>query len=312
MEEKKIYAKTSNATANKLFDGNNLFSSNTVLHFACLDYMKTYETNMIPFDFLRFYFTRFKTYDKFYQSDLRNFFDGIDVNNLDISLMASVYTKSITSIAVAVIKNETISFLVTNEDPVNLLEFFMESDTKSDVQYQIYSNIKTIVSEMDKSDELLSKKALFERFMIDKFLDNYTPTNIIKTKRKTQEQPNPQQKNSKTAKVEKVQLSETTTTTAPSLEKYNESMKGKETEVPVQKGKVTKLFIPKLMLPTAYPILQDSSRINSDYRTSSMLKADRMIWMFNKHKFKAVIYNAGFIEKRKKTKKAKPKFNFDF
>ena len=94
--------------------------------------------------------------------------------------------------------------------------------------------------------------------------------------------------------------------------KLDEDMKGREIDVPVQKGNITKLFIPKLMLPTPYPINLETSRINSDYRSKNIIKADKTISLFNKHKFKAVIYSTGFIEKRKKVKKQKPKFTFDF
>ena len=243
-----------------------------------------------------------------FQADLNNFYSQIDIDSLDIGLLASIYAKSLASIAVAVLTKDAIKFVVADEDPVDLLSFYMETESKDSIHYEIYTNIKTICEKIENGDELLNKKELFERYMIDRFLDNYTPSNIIKTKKtqkvindKTEE---PATNEQTSGSVQKVSLEE--------IQNYDEDLKGKETDVPVQKGKVTKLFIPRLMLPSPYPIMLDSSRINSDYRAKSLLRADEMIDLFNQYKFKAVSYKTGFIEKRKKTKKPKPKFSFDF
>lgn len=285
---------SSNQTMNLLYNGSNLEVSNTLVHFACLDYLETYKTNYVPFAYIEYYLKNMNTYDRMFEPELKYFFDNINLEDLDVALLASVYAKSISSIAVAVIKKDAIEFIVADKNPVDLLSFYMETETQDTKDRKVYFNVKSIIEEMSKTDNLISKKSLFERYMIDKFLENYEPRNLKHV----------QTKNNADIKPETVAQEE--------IKKLDEDLKGREVDVPTQKGKVTKLFIPKLVLPSPFPILQDVSRINSDFKCKKLLRADQTINLFNKFKFKAVIYSTGFLEKRKKVKKPRPKFNFDF
>ena len=96
-------------------------------------------------------------------------------------------------------------------------------------------------------------------------------------------------------------------------EKKAQILVGTQTEVPNQKGKVVKVFFPKLNLPSPYPILNEKSRVNSEHRVNSILRADKQIKLTNKYKFNGVQYTVSFIEKRKAANKpTKRKFDFDF
>lgn len=293
-----------NKTLNHIIKGNNLTTSNTLLHFACLDYIENYKSNLVPFNYIEYFIKYVSNYEKLFESDLLAFYNNFDLSNMDLELLATIYSKDTVSIVVTVVTKDSIEFIVTDENPVDLLSYYMESETRDTTQKRIYNNLKRIIDEMNKSDELVSKKSLYEKYMINKFLDNYTPQNVIKSKK--------QPKTNNEASIQSVNTDEKQENLIQNVTPEDKDLRGKEIDVPNQKGKVVKLFIPKLPLPSPYPILQDTSRINSDYRTTKLLKADSMLSIFGKHKFKAVIYSTGFIGKRKKVKKPKPKFSFDF
>ena len=303
-----------NPTMEHIILNNNLIVSNTLLHFACLDYIENYKTNLVPFNYIEYYIKLVGTYDKFFKEDLNNFYNNLDYNNLDIELLAQIYSRDSMSIVVSVVSKDSIEFIVTDENPIDLLTYYMESEQRDTNQKKIYENTKKIVVEIGKSDELITKKGLYEKYMIDKFLESYFTNNINnetnKTKSSTLQKTEHDTKQDKTVEKQTTKAKETIEEKQKQIEDHD--LKGKEIEVPEQKGKVVKLFIPKLLLPSPYPVLQDTSRINSDFKVRDIKKADAMITIFNKYKFKAVIYSTGFIGKRKKIKKPKPKFSFDF
>ena len=51
----------------------------------------------------------------------------------------------------------------------------MENEKNETTQKIIYDNVKLIVNEFKNSDNLISKKELYEKFMIERFLDAYIP-----------------------------------------------------------------------------------------------------------------------------------------
>jgi len=127
-----------NHTSNLICNQNNMTTTNTILHFACLDYMTTYKTNLVPFDYIEYYIKKLNTYDKYFESNLSYFYKYAKLDALDISLLASIYSKSIISIVVSVVTKDSIEFIVTDEDPVDLLEFYMETSTQDIDEIQLF------------------------------------------------------------------------------------------------------------------------------------------------------------------------------
>ena len=66
-----------------------------------------------------------------------------------------------------------------------------------------------------------------------------------------------------------------------------------------QKGKVTKIVIPKLKLPTAYPKTTDFNRFNSKYKVNNFISASRQILILSDLRINGVAYSNNFVEKRK-------------
>ena len=151
---------TDNTTLNHIIQGNNLTTSNTILHFACLDYIETYKSNLVPFNYIEYFIKYVSNYEKLFESDLTSFYKDLDMSNLDLELLASIYSKDIVSIVVTVVTKDSIEFIVTDENPVDLLSYYMESETRETTQKRIYTNLKKIVTEINKADELISKKSL--------------------------------------------------------------------------------------------------------------------------------------------------------
>jgi hypothetical protein len=75
-------------------------------------------------------------------------------------------------------------------------------------------------------------------------------------------------------------------------------------------GKITKIVIPKLDLPTEYPSI-NNSRIVRFVHIASICTPAKEIVFINRHKIVAIKYSSKFIDKRK-PQKPKSKFNWDF
>jgi hypothetical protein len=78
-----------------------------------------------------------------------------------------------------------------------------------------------------------------------------------------------------------------------------ERLTGERLNLSKQKGKVTKLVIPKLKLPTTYPKTTTFNRFNSEYYVRNFVSASRQILILNDLKINGVSYNESFVEKRK-------------
>ena len=153
---------------------------------------------------------------------------------------------------------------------------------------QLYQDLGKVAKHLEESDELVSIKDNYEYFLLKRYvLDSERKVELKKAQ-------------------EKALLEAKKEDTSPILI-------GSQTEVPNQKGKVVKVFFPKLNLPSPYPILNEKSRINSDHKAKKVLRADKQIKLINKYKINGVKYSVAFIEKRKAAKKPpRRKFDFDF
>ena len=203
--------------------------------------------------------------------------------------------------------------LLIDEHPTDLLSYHLDLDKRETPTKIIFENIKNIVNELSNTDNLITKQEEYEKYLIENFLDNYIPENIEpkKSVSTTKYEPTKNTDND-TINKHKNKKHEKEQTKKVEPVKENLELTGKQEEMPEQKGRVVKLYIPKLTLPSAYPTLQDISRVDSDYKITKIATPDKMITLLNKYKIIAVKYHSSFIDKRKNVKKPKPKFSFDF
>ena len=81
--------------------------------------------------------------------------------------------------------------------------------------------------------------------------------------------------------------------------KHAERLTSERINIASQKGKITKIVIPKLKLPTAYPKTVTFNRYNSKFRARNFVSASRQILILNDMKINGVAYSTNFVEKRK-------------
>ena len=81
--------------------------------------------------------------------------------------------------------------------------------------------------------------------------------------------------------------------------KRGERLTSDRINISQQQGKITKLIIPRLKLPTSYPKTVNFSRFNSNYKAKNFVSTSRMILILNDLKINGVAYSNNFVEKRK-------------
>ena len=84
-----------------------------------------------------------------------------------------------------------------------------------------------------------------------------------------------------------------------SATKRAERLTRERIDISKKKGKVTKIVIPKLKLPTSYPKTVTFNRYNSKFRARNFVSASREILILNDLKINGVAYSNNFVEKRK-------------
>ena len=83
-----------------------------------------------------------------------------------------------------------------------------------------------------------------------------------------------------------------------SATKHAERLTSERINISSKKGKVTKIVIPKLKLPTTYPKTVTFNRYNSSFRARNFVSASRQILILNDLKINGVAYSTNFVDKR--------------
>jgi hypothetical protein len=144
------------------------------------------------------------------------------------------------------------------------------------------SNILKIAEHINQSDEIVDYNKCYESFIIAK---------VIK------EMEFEEYKGRSKVILNILDNTESETTVLAS--KRAERLTGERLNLSKQKGKVTKLVIPKLKLPTTYPKTTTFNRFNSEYHVRNFVSASRQILILNDLKINGVSYTENFVEKRK-------------
>ena len=83
-----------------------------------------------------------------------------------------------------------------------------------------------------------------------------------------------------------------------SATKRAEKLTSERINISTKKGKVTKIIIPKLKLPSAYP-KSEFHRFNSKFRANNIVSASRQILILSDLKINGIAYSTNFVDKRK-------------
>ena len=236
----------------------------------------------VPLSFVEFYFTEIKNYSYMFRKQTKEFFETFDRILPNFYIIAEVYVKSFFSQASALKTRKGERFLILNEDKLNDYTTDMIDTSSKDVVSAI-TNIKKITEHINHADEIIPFYKSYENYMI---------AQIIKKKEFATKYAG------KSKVIVNVYNNEMRQHVVAAT-KHAERLTSERINIASQKGKITKIVIPKLKLPTAYPKTVTFNRYNSKFRARNFVSASRQILILNDMKINGVAYSTNFVEKRK-------------
>ncbi len=266
---------------------------------ACEQYHKVFKKLDVPYSYVDFFLSEFSKYSALFTGKLKDFYSNCKTLNLTSEDFIQRYNKSFYSQHKSIKTNKEDKFLSFTNSIRPTFTNEMREVTNTNMS-NLTENILNICKKIDSSDEQVSIVDLYEMFMIDRYILSHNFGEKVKVAKK--DKTNIQAK--KLASVENIKNTE-------SSSKQSTTLIGNAIENKYQThGKTVKIVIPKLKLPSSYPILE-TSRVDNKKHTRKLCSPAKQIIFLNKKKILAVKYSTGFLEKRKPVKKKK-KFDWDF
>lgn len=261
--------------------GMNMMVIATIFQRAITKYVSIYHKKEIPLSFVEFYINEIRNYDYMFRKETKVFFDAFDKKIPKFDVMAEIYRKSYFSQVkkIKVVNGEKyliVPSLVLNDYTADII------NTSSKDVADTVSNIMKITEHINNSDEIVDYNKCYESFIISK---------VIKATEFREY--------SGKSKVILNIFDNTESESTISAARKAERLTGERLSLSKQKGKVTKLVIPKLKLPTVYPKTVTFNRFNSEYHVRNFVSASRQILILNDLKINGVSYSETFVEKRK-------------
>ena len=260
--------------------GMNMMVIATIFQRAISKYVSFYHKKEIPLTFIEFYINEIRNYDYMFKRETKVFFDSYDKKNPKVDVMAEIYNKSYFSQIkkIKIINSE--KFLILPS--LTVMDYTTESINSSakDVADTV-SNIVKITEHINNSDEIVDYNKCYEGFVISK---------LIRASEF-------QEYNGRSKVILNI-FDNTESETTISASRKAERLTGERLNLSKQKGKVTKLIIPKLKLPTTYPKTVTFNRFNSEYHVRNFVSASRQILILNDLQINGVSYSESFVEKR--------------
>lgn len=261
--------------------GINMMVIATIFQNAISKYISIYHKKEIPLSFVEFYISEINNYDYMFRKETKAFFESYVKIAPKMDIMLEVYRQSYFSQIkkVKIVNGEKVlvmpSLILTDYS-----EDIITSSTKNVAD--TVSNIIKITKHINNSDEIVDYNKCYERFIISKIIresefDEYSGK----------------------SKVVLNVLDNSESESIVAASKRAERLTGERLNLSKQKGRVTKLIIPKLKLPTNYPKTTTFNRFNSNYYVRNFVSASRQILILNDLKINGVSYSESFVEKRK-------------
>lgn len=244
-------------------------------------FIEIYKNKEVPLSFIEFYFKEIKNYSYMFRKQTKQFFDSYDTTSPNLVTIAEIYNKSYFAQTEKLFYKDGVPYMLLKK--LEVIDYFnemldnSEKDTMSAVQ-----NIKKITEHINGSDEIIPFDKTYENYMISEM--------VKKTEFK------------KYAGKSKLIINVFDNSSKPqiiSATRRAEKLVSERINISKQHGKVTKLVIPKLKLPSAYPKTTTFNRFNSKYNAKNFISASRQILILNDLKINGVAYTTNFVEKRK-------------
>lgn len=261
--------------------GLNMMVVATIFNQAISKYISIYHKKEVPLSFVEFYTNEIQNYDYMFKKETKAFFESLRNTTPDFEVLAEIYKTSYFSLIKKVKSIHGEKYLIVPSlSPTDYTNDIVTSSTKEVAD--TVSNIIKITEHINESDEIVDYNKCYESFMISRIIQK-TEFNEYNGK----------------SKVILNIFDNTESESTISAVKKAERLTGERLALSKQKGKVTKLVIPKLKLPTAYPKTTTFNRFNSEYYVRNFVSASRQILILNDLKINGVSYTEGFVEKRK-------------
>lgn len=262
-------------------DDLNMMVVASIFQCAIAKYTNIYNKKEIPISFIEFYISEIQKYDYMFKKETKKFFESYNDCIPKMDILSEIYKKSYFS---QIKKIKTIGrekhLIIPHLNITDYSAELMRASNKSVAD--TVSNIFKIAEHINKSDEIVDYNKCYEGFIIAK---------VIKEQEFVEY--------SGKSKVILNILDNTESETTILASKRAERLTGERLNLSKQKGKVTKLVIPKLKLPTSYPKTTTFNRFNSEYHVRNFVSASRQILILNDLKINGVSYTENFVEKRK-------------
>lgn len=264
-----------------LSSSENILIVASVFQQAIKKFVETYNTKEVPLSFLKFYFEEVKNYSYMFRKQTKEFFETYDRIGPNFDIIAEIYNSSYFAQSSEIKKISGETYLVLKK--LDIIDFFDEMSSNSNKSTEsAIQNIKKITEHINNSDELISFAKKYENYMITltirklEFKEKYNGkskviVNVIDNENEPQ---------------------------IISATKRAERLTSERINISTKRGKITKLVIPRLKLPSAYP-KSTVSRYNSRFRVKNIISTSRQILILNDLKINGVAYSTDFIEKRK-------------
>lgn len=251
---------------------------------AVEQYQNTFKKLNVPYSYIGFFCSEFNKYSGLFTNKLKDYYDGFAQYNVTTEDLIDIYVRSKYSQHQEV-KNTKYDKLLCFKDKI-ILSFTKEiRQVKNLSMSTMVENIINICSKIDHQDELLDNVELYEQYMINQFLKDYQ-FNLARSSKKRSE--------------------DASDGNDPAKKLVGTAMD----DIYEPHGKVTRVIIPKLSLPTEYPIDLENSRLTENKVSHKFCSPAKQIVFINRKKIVAIKYSPSFVFKRTESKK-KP-FNWDF
>ncbi len=264
-----------------LSSSKNMMVIATIFQQAITKHLSIYKKKEIPLTFVEFYINEIRNYSYMFRKQTKEFFETYDNVAPNFETIAQIYLKSYFSQCTGLKSRHGEKFLTLESDFVTDYTDDMLENSDKEIVSSI-SNIIKITEHINHADEIIPFYENYENYMISKLINKSEFINKYKGK-------------------SKVVLNIYNNEHSPqiiSATKRAERITSERVALSKQKGKITKLVIPKLKLPSAYPKTVTFNRYNSKFRARNFVSASRQILILNDLKVNGVAYSSNFIDKR--------------
>lgn len=266
-----------------LSSSKNIMIIATVFQQAIGKFLDIYDkSKQIPLTFIEFYFNEIRNYDYMFRKQVKEFYETYDRVMPNFHIIAEIYVKSFYSQCTKIKNKFGQKFLIMNKDGLHDYIDDMVASSSKDIVSAI-TNLKKITEHINHSDEIIPFHKNYENYMISEIIKKAEFAEKYQGK-------------------SKVILNIFDNTAKPHVvaaTKHAERLTSERINVSSKRGKVTKIVIPKLKLPTAYPKTVTFNRFNSAFKARNFISASRQILILNDMKINGVAYSTNFVEKRK-------------